>query len=193
MAKAKKSTDEKFTNVDFNLFEALEAIDRKDYGYYDRLTDEQKKKFVPYMMLVWSSSINSGYQKSLLKSVNEIANTHFLNENISKNPKLQWLMLCASSLNIGKQFHQFIPHIKKSVTTLQEKASVFDLRDYFKKIHPNIDQSLIDEIATLYTQQQHRKVYFAEKFPNLKLDEIDLLNELVTDEEIQKYEKDSGN
>jgi len=36
MAKAKVSADEKFEKQDFDLFEALSAIDNKDYGYYDR-------------------------------------------------------------------------------------------------------------------------------------------------------------
>lgn len=38
MAKEKLSADEKFTKQDFDLFEALTAIDKKDYAYYDRLS-----------------------------------------------------------------------------------------------------------------------------------------------------------
>ena len=50
MARAKTPTDEKFEKQDFNLFESIAAIDKKDYGYYDRLTSEQQRKFVPFMM-----------------------------------------------------------------------------------------------------------------------------------------------
>jgi hypothetical protein len=57
MAKEKVATDEKFDKQDFDLFEALSALDKKDYGYYDRLTTEQQKKFVPFMMLHWMSAI----------------------------------------------------------------------------------------------------------------------------------------
>lgn len=57
MAKAKTPIDEKFEKIDFDLFEALAAIDRKDYGYYDRLTEEQQRKFSPYMMVRWMSSM----------------------------------------------------------------------------------------------------------------------------------------
>ncbi len=53
MVRAKTPTDEKFEKQDFNLFEAIAAIDKKDYGYYDRLTPEQQRKFVPFMMLHW--------------------------------------------------------------------------------------------------------------------------------------------
>ena len=57
MAKEKLSVDEKLEKQDFDLFEAITAIDKKDYGYYDRLTPEQQKKFVPFMMVHWISYI----------------------------------------------------------------------------------------------------------------------------------------
>jgi hypothetical protein len=44
LAKVKTPVDEKFEKQDFNLFEAITAIDKKDYGYYDRLTPEQTTK-----------------------------------------------------------------------------------------------------------------------------------------------------
>ena len=49
--------DEKFEKTDIDLFDVLAAMDKKDYGYYDKLTEEQKKKFVPYMMVLWMSCI----------------------------------------------------------------------------------------------------------------------------------------
>ena len=48
-------------------------------------------------------------------------------------------------------------------------------------------------MSELYVQNQKRKVYLANKFPHLKIDDIDLLNELITDNEIEQYERDSGN
>ena len=193
MAKAKLTTDEKFTNVDFNLFEALEAIDRKDYGYYDRLTVEQRKKFSAYMMLMWVPSVKGSNQIAYLQKTNEIANKYIFDEVVQDNPKLQWLLFCASSVGKGKQYREYVPSLSIKVVKLQEKAKFDDVKKYFTKLHPNVDAELIDEISKLYTHQQHRKVCLAEKFPYLKLDEIDLLNELTTDDEIHKYEKDSGN
>jgi hypothetical protein len=193
MAKQKLTTDEKFTNVDFNLFEALEAIDRKDYGYYDRLTPEQQRKFSAYMMLMWVPSVKGVYQSTYLQRTNEIANKYIFDEVVQDNPKLQWLLLCASSVGKGKQYREYVPSLSIKVVKLQEKAELDSVKKYFTKLHPNVDSELIDEITKLYTQQQHRKVYLAEKFPHLKLDEIELLNELTTDDEIQEYERLSGN
>jgi len=96
----KKSTpiDEKFVAQDFDLFDALTAMDKKDYGYYDRLTEEQQKKFVPYMMTHWMSAIKGlgDVQGYYLRSVDYHANKHLFNEYVQKHPKLQWYMLCAS-------------------------------------------------------------------------------------------------
>lgn len=193
MAKAKTPTDEKFTDVDFNLFEALEAIDRKDYGYYDRLTMEQKKRFIPYMLLSWVASVKGYNQEAYLKNTNNIANVYFFDEVIQSNPKLQWLMLCAASVGKGKQYREYIPSLSIKVIKLEKKADRDEVTKYFTRLHPNVDKELINEISKLYTQQQHRKCYFAEKYPHLKLEDIDLLNELTTDEEIENYERDSGN
>jgi len=195
MAKKVLPTDEKFEKQDFDLFEALAAIDRKDYGYYDRLTDEQKKKFVPYMMTLWTSAIkgNKDLQAYYLQSTEYHANKYLFNENVQQHPKLQWMMLCAASPGMGKQFHQWIPHIKTAVSTLSENAKVKDVIEYYKKIYQGIDDNLITEIAGLYVEQQNKKVYLAERFPHLKYDDIELLNELTTDEEITEYERNLGN
>ncbi len=48
MNKQKTSTDEKFTDIDFPLFDALAALDKKDYEFFDRLTLEQQKGFSPF-------------------------------------------------------------------------------------------------------------------------------------------------
>ncbi len=143
MAKAKVSADEKFENQDFDMFEALAALDKKDYGYYDRLTEEQRKKFVPFMMIMWFSSVKgkTDFQQYYVLSVNEFANKHLFNENVQKHPKLQWLMLCSSGIG-NKQFHQWIPQIKQNVGKLKEKASVKDIKEYYKKIYPKTDDEI---------------------------------------------------
>ena len=193
----KKSTpvDEKFESQDFNLFDALTAMDKKDYGYYDSLSEEQQKKFVPYMMTHWMSAIKGSgdVQGYYLRSVDYHANKHLFNEYVQKHPKLQWYMLCASSPGLGKQFHQWIPHLGSKVTSLKEPAKVKEIKEYYTKIYPKVDSDDIDEIAKAFVQEHKRKCYLAELYPNLKQNDIELLSQLVTEEDIKKYEKDRGN
>jgi hypothetical protein len=195
MAKEKVAVDEKLEQQDFDLFEAITAIDKKDYGYYDRLTPEQQKKFVPFMMLHWISAIkgNEGLSRYYVMSTNEYANKYLFNENVMKHPKLQWLMLCSASPGLGKQFHQWIPHIKERVSKLREPAKTKDIKEYFKKIYPKTSDTDLSDFAEAFVDNHKKKMYLANRFPNLKYDEIELLSDIVTDEDIKQYEKDSGN
>lgn len=195
MKKEKIPQDEKFQNIDFDLFVALDALDKKDYKYFDRLTDEQKRKFVPYMMTHWMSQVksNSGVQRYYVRSVDYHANHHLFNEYVQKHPKLQWLMLCASSPELGKQFHQWVPHISERIGKLKDKAKEKDIQEYFSKAYPSSKPEDIKEYSKTFVALQHKKIYLSEQFPQLKYDDLEVLAELVTDEDIQKYEKDRGN
>jgi hypothetical protein len=195
MAKEKVSQDEKFDKQDFDLFEALLAIDKKDYGWFSKLSEEQKKKFVPYMMLHWVSAVKGSgeVQQYYLQSVDYHANKYYFNENIQKHPELQWLMLCAASPGIGKQYHQWIPHLKDKMVKLKEPAKVKEVKEYFQKIYPKTDSSSLDELAKSFVDTQKKKMYIAQIYPNLKFQDIELLAELVTDDEITQYERDRGN
>lgn len=195
MAKEKLSADEKLEKTDFDLFEALAALDRKDYTYYDRLTPDQQKKFVPFMMIQWMSAIksNKDIQAYYLQSTDYHANLHLLNENITKHPKLQWLMLCAASPGIGKQFHQWIPAIRERVSKLKEDAKPKEIKDYFKKIYPTASINEVDGLASAFLEDHAKKLYLANRFPGMKYDEIEILANLITDDEIKDYEESLGN
>jgi hypothetical protein len=192
--KSKTSADEKFEKQDFDLFDALAALDKKDYGYFDRLTDEQQKKFVPYMMTHWMSQVkaNGGVQEYYLRSVDYYANQHLFNENVQKHPKLQWYMLCAASPSMGKQFHQWVPHLSNKISQLKEVPKEKDVADYYAKIYTKSGDDT-KKLATVFVERQKTKVYLAQQYPELKHSDIDLLSQLVTDEDIRKYEEDRGN
>jgi len=192
MAKEKVSIDEKFENQDLDLFQVLAALDKKDYGYFDKLSEAQQKKFVPYMMLHWMSAIkaSSDLQTYYLRSVDYYANKFIFNENVQQHPKLVWLMLCASSPGLGKQFHQWIPHLKDKVIKLKEPAKLKDVKEYFNKIYA---KQGVDDMAEKFVYNQKRKAYLAGVFPNLKYEDIETLNQIVTDEDIKQYERDCGN
>ena len=190
-----RSKDEKFEKTDIDLFDVLAAMDKKDYGYYDRLTEEQKKKFVPYMMVLWMSCIKGaeGIARYYVMSTNEYANKYLFNENVQKHPKLQWLMLCSASPGLGKQFHQWIPHIKEKVSKLKEPAKLKDVKDYYGKIYPKTDDRTLQEFSEAFVKDNKRKIYLSEKFPNLKIEDIEVLNQIVTEKDIEKYERENGN
>jgi hypothetical protein len=187
--------DEKLENQDLNIFDVLAALDRKDYDYYDRLSEAQQKKFVPYLIIQWMSAVkaSSEIQGYYVMSTEYNANKYLFNENIQKHSKLQWLMLCAASPGIGKQFHQWIPNISAKVTKLEAPAKTKDIKEYYKKIYPKADASDIDAVSEAFVHDHKRKSKLASLFPNLKLADIETLNQVITDKEIEQYEKDLGN
>lgn len=193
MAKAKTPTDEKFEKIDFDLFEALSAIDRKDYGYYDRLTEEQKKKFVPFMLIKWISVIKSNpkLQTYYILATNDFANRYLFNESVMRHPKLQWYMLCTVGLG-SKQFHQWIPQIKESVSKLKEKPKLDEISDYYAKVYPSVDKKLIKEISQQFVNEYTKKQFIANEYPSMKMDEIEVLSAIISDNDIEEYEKQKG-
>ena len=193
--KAKAPTEEKFTGQDVDLFEILLAIDKKDYGYYERLNPEQQKKVALFILVHWTSAIKASgeLQRYYLASVEYHANKYLFNENVMKHPKLIWLMLCAASPGMGKQFHQWIPHIKPKVALLQDHANLTDMKAYYTKLYPKAAASDITELSKEFVKEQKRKCYLAETYPTLKHADIEILNSLITDAEVAQYEQDRGN
>jgi len=187
--------DEKLENQDFNLFEAIAALDKKDYGYYDRLTPEQQRKFVPFMLIKWLSYVkgSSDVAGYYAMSTEYYANKYFFNEYVSKHPKLQWYMMCAASPGKGKQYHQWLPQIKERVSLLKEPAQVKEIKEYFTKIYPKANSEDLTEYSKQFVQEQRKKMHLAEIYPHLKIADIEVLSQTVTDEDITQYEKDRGN
>lgn len=199
MAKKSVPKDELFENQELDLFKTLEALDRKDYDFFDKLTPEQQRKFVPFLLVQWMSAIkgNKDLQRYYLQSTEYYANKYLVDHMIASkehsHPKLQWLMLCAASPGMGKHFHQWIPKIGERVSLYKEAAKLKDIQAYYKKIYPTASERDISEVSEVFVTEHKKKLILAKKFPTLKIDEIELLSTIVTDDEINQYERDSGN
>lgn len=135
----------------------MSAFDRKNRSFYDSLTDEEKKKFSPYLMIRYGSTVSGGadLQAYYLMSCNERLNKHFFDVNTAQHKKLQWLLATTVSPGMGNQFHQWIAPKKK---TTDNKNMNF-LRDLY---------------------------------PHLKEDEIKLMSELNTKDELKDYARVLG-
>jgi hypothetical protein len=91
----------------------MAAFDRKDRAYYDKFTDEEKKKFSTYLMLRYGASVagSGDLQAYYLMATNERVNKHFF--DLGKHPKLQWLLCTSVSPDMGKQHHYWQAAKKK--------------------------------------------------------------------------------
>ena len=70
----------------------LTALDKRDKKYYDRLSDEDKKAFVPYLMLRYASNVESDqfFTEHYLTTTNELVNVNYW--QLTKHPKLLWML-----------------------------------------------------------------------------------------------------
>lgn len=192
---SKPPVDEQLDNQDIDLFKVLDALDTKDYDYFQNLTPEQQRKIVPHVLIQWLSSVSTQgpMQEYFLRMADSNANRYLLDETVNRHPLLQWLMLCTVSPTRKRAYHSWIPRIKERVVTYKEAATRADTKAYFKKAFGVNDPDILDEAATIYMAAQHKKHWIAERFPTMKLQDIEALSAIITEDEMQRYDQDAGN
>lgn len=118
----------------------MAALDRKDREYFDEMTDDEKKKFSPYLMIRWSSAVTGDpmVQSYYLMSANERLNKNYFDISSSRHKKLQWLLATTVSPGMGVQSHQWIAPRKKESQNKSAKL--------LREIRPDLNE---DEITLL--------------------------------------------
>lgn len=136
------------------LSEIFNALDRKDYEWYNNLPDDKKKEFQGFVQLRFAAGAegNSDLEQYCILATNKYVNVDFW--AISKYPDLVWKCLCAANPGIGRY-----------------------KRSYLK-------------LATV--KKTKRQLFLEKEFPALKEEDIKLLSELCTDEEVKELARDAG-
>lgn len=119
----------------------MAAFDRKDRAYYDKFTDEQRKKFSTYLMLRYGASVqgNTDLQAYYLLATNENVNKYFF--DVNKHPKLQWLMCTSVSPGMGKQHHYWQAAKKKETNSKAVK--------FLTALYPQLKDDEIELLAEI--------------------------------------------
>lgn len=119
----------------------MKGFDRKDRDYYDKLTDEQRKKFSTYLMLRWGSTVtgSSDLQAYYLISTNENVNKNFF--ELGKHPKLQWLMCTTVSPDMGYQNHYWLSAKKRGGNNKVYK--------FLEKMYPDMKSDELDTLVLI--------------------------------------------
>jgi hypothetical protein len=123
----------------------MAQFDRKNRGFYDSLTPEEKKKFSNFLMIRYGSSVQGSrdMQEFYLISTNERLNKNFF--AINREPKLQWLTATTVSPGMGPQRHQWIA-TKKKESGAAETGSV---RKQLAEIYPHLREDELDLMARI--------------------------------------------
>jgi hypothetical protein len=124
----------------------MAQFDRKNRGFYDSLTDEEKKKFSNFLMIRYGSSVagNADLQHFYLVSTNERLNKHFF--AINRHPKLQWLCATSVSPSMGTMRHNWIAPKKK-------EAGSSGIKKQLAELYPNMKQDEIELMSEINTKK----------------------------------------
>lgn len=111
---AKKAEAKRSYKLD--IMTVLEAADRGEKGFYDNLTDEEKKAFAPRVLVRWLSALSdkSAHQQYAILATNDLVNLGLW--SLSRHPELVWLLMCVGGTG-RKQYHQWIAQAKAVSST----------------------------------------------------------------------------
>lgn len=101
-----------------DLSTVLNGIDRKNFNFYDGLSDEDKKLYQPFVLLRFLSSCsNNIYHEYSVQVINNLINKDFW--VLTKHPELVHQLFCICSTG-EKQNHRWIaPKTKKTIKWLE--------------------------------------------------------------------------
>ena len=102
----------------------LNAVDQKNYEFYDKLTDEERKAFSPYILMRYTASVQGDRdtQEWFLERTNEMVNKNHW--DLSKNHKaLSWKLFAATGAGVNC-YHPYLAAGKKEKANKIEKLLV---------------------------------------------------------------------
>lgn len=132
-----------------NIANEMRQFDLKNRKFYDELTEEERKKFSPYLMIRWGSAVEGSreLQEFYVISTNERLNKHFFNVNTTKHKKLQWLMATTVSPDMGSFRHNWIAPKKK-------ESGASAKRKQLAELYPHYKDDELDVMMAIVTQKE---------------------------------------
>jgi hypothetical protein len=130
-----------------NIANEMRQLDRKNRRFYQELTDEERKKFSPYLMIRWASAVEGSreLQEFYVMATNERLNKHFF--TLSKHPELQWLCCTTVSPDMGTPRHNWIAPKKK-------EPGASGIRKQLAELYPQLKDDDIAVLASITTKKE---------------------------------------
>jgi hypothetical protein len=125
----------------------LPALDRGDKSFYNSLSNEEKKGYVPLVLMRAMSNLGDQNQNAgnNILLINYIVNIGFW--SLSKHPELLHLLLCTTSLG-SKQYHPWI-----SAKSNQNKTKEIDA--FLMELNPSMNT---DELNIMRMQHDAKSI-----------------------------------
>jgi len=154
------------TTDKLSIANEMAKFDSKDRDFYDSLTNEEQKKFSPFLMIRWGSAVegNSDLQAYYLMSCNDRLNKNFFDINTTQHKKLQWLLATTVSPGMGKQYHKWLAAKKKdSANNKSEK--------FLREVYPHMKDNEISLLAEINTKDELKQLARSQGWDDKKIKE----------------------
>lgn len=129
----------------------LKAVDQKNYDFYDNLTDDEKKAFVPFILMRYTSNVQGDreIQEWFVETTNEYVNKDFM--ILSKNHKgLQWKLYAATGAGVST-YHPYLAAGKK------EKAN--KIEKLLAELYPATKMAEIKMMASMMSKEEITELF----------------------------------
>lgn len=131
--------------------EEMRAIDTKDRAWYESLTEEEKKKLSPWLLMRYTSNCSDKmFTEHFLEWTNEVVNVHF--NKLRKHTQLQFQLL--QLVGLGKSV--FHPWIQPGKAQKKNKLQAWIIENYKHLNDDEIDilikETSKDEWKTIFIE-----------------------------------------
>jgi hypothetical protein len=145
MAKPKEKAKPKL-----ELNRVLKNLDAKNKNFYDELDEEERKGFSPFLMLRYTSAVDSagmaGLDEYVLRATNKWVNPNFF--DLKAHPKLQWQLLTTTVPGFGPMRHSWIKPLGN------KKTSNDRLREFLIEEFPSISNQELDIMTAINSKEE---------------------------------------
>ena len=144
------------------LNDVLNAIDKRDFDWYSRLPDEQKKKWSSWLFIRYASSVKGKDGGEALLNTNEFVNKYYT--DLYKHDELMWKLMCLTGTG-KKQFHEWI----KPPTSTKKKDKV---SEFISETFPHMKSDEIELYRKLNTDDDIKRMAIDMGMLDKDVDEI---------------------
>lgn len=130
-----------------NIANEMRQFDRKVKSFYDDLTEEEQKKFSPYLMIRWGSAVEGSreLQEFYVIATNERLNRNFFNINTARHKKFQWLMATTVSPDMGAHRHIWIAPKKKQSGSSAKRNTLMTMFPHYKDDEIDVMMQIVSD------------------------------------------------
>lgn len=133
----------------FDIFKLLNAADKKQMGYYSKLSADEKKSISMIVFMRWFSTISNSreLEEYQLLAVNEYLNKDFW--ELSDHPELIYKLSCLMGIGATLR-HEWLPFASKKMSS--------KIINFFGEVYPRLSWKEIDDVISKYTTEDFKEL-----------------------------------